>query len=136
MNRKMLAVVAGVISNDRGEILIAKRPANKSHSGLWEFPGGKRELGEAAVQTLRRELMEEVGIEVCSAVPLVSRFYEYNDYDVDLQAWVVEAFNCRPQPCEGQELRWVAVDELGAYTMPEANEFVITALLSRQDAVA
>lgn len=130
MSLKVLDVVAGILHKQH-QILIAKRPPDKPHPGLWEFPGGKRELGETAMQTLRRELMEEVGVQVRSALPLVTRDYDYADYTVRLQAWTVIDFVGEPQGVEGQELRWVAVEDLEEFAMPEANDFVMRALLDR-----
>lgn len=135
MIKKVLSVVAGIITNNKGQVLIAKRPPGKPHPGLWEFPGGKRELGESAVQTLRRELCEEVAINVLSAQPLVARYYDYLEYAVDLQAWTVDFFTGLPSPCEGQVLKWVDVVSLGNYSMPEANGFVVDSLLLKKEMI-
>lgn len=130
-HKKMLQVVAGVITDAQDQILIAKRPPGKPHPGLWEFPGGKREVGETALQALRRELSEEIDICMQAAAPLVTRAYTYDDYIVNLQAWSVYAYKGTPRAMEGQVLRWVAVKELVDYEMPEANDFVMTALLQQ-----
>ena len=63
--------------------------------------------------------------------PLVTRAYTYDDYIVNLQAWSVYAYKGTPRAMEGQVLRWVAVKELVDYEMPEANDFVMTALLQQ-----
>ena len=130
-----LDVVAGLLFNQQQQILIAKRPPDKPHPGLWEFPGGKRELGEAALQALRRELAEEIGVQMIAALPLVERSYSYPDYVVHLQAWIVQAFHGQPQPLEGQALRWVEVNTLGDYKMPEANDFVMQQLLQQASVI-
>ena len=64
MSRKLIHVAAAVIQNSVGDILIAMRSADKHQGGLWEFPGGKVEEGESALDALSRELYEELGIEI------------------------------------------------------------------------
>ena len=74
---KLLHVAAAVVTNEKGEILIARRPATVDQGGLWEFPGGKLAPYETARQALFRELNEEVGIEVQSASPLIRVHHQY-----------------------------------------------------------
>lgn len=65
----MLEVVAGILRNEAGDILLAQRLPHKQHGGLWEFPGGKIEPGESRADAIRRELKEELGIDVECSVP-------------------------------------------------------------------
>ena len=83
----MLRVVAAVIHNPRGEILIARRPLHKHQGGLWEFPGGKIEDGEEAAQALIRELQEELGITPTAFRPLLTVEHHYPDKSVRLEVW-------------------------------------------------
>ncbi|MGW8227561.1 MAG: NUDIX domain-containing protein, partial [Gammaproteobacteria bacterium] len=71
MSSSVVHVAVGVVQNPQGKILIAKRPAHVHQGELWEFPGGKVEAGESLPQALRRELHEEIGIDVNHARPLI-----------------------------------------------------------------
>ena len=77
MPSSRVEVVAAVLMRDDGRFLLGQRPAGKVHSGYWEFPGGKIERGEAPTAALRRELSEELGIEVTRAWPWLTRDYDY-----------------------------------------------------------
>lgn len=72
----------GVIMHANGLVLLAERPVGKAWSGYWEFPGGKVEPNETPMQALKRELKEELGIEVSTAYPWLTRTFDYADkYD-------------------------------------------------------
>lgn len=73
----VLHVVAAVIVDTAGRVLLARRPAHVHQGGLWEFPGGKVEAGETALQALARELREEVAVEIESARPLIRVPHRY-----------------------------------------------------------
>jgi 8-oxo-dGTP diphosphatase len=122
-----LAVAAAVIVGPDGRILISRRHDHLHQGGLWEFPGGKQEPGEDARQALRRELHEELGIEVLQARPLIRVLHDYGDRRVLLDVWRVEAFSGTPQGREGQPLAWVTPDELGRYDFPAANRPILRA---------
>ncbi len=100
-------VAIGVISNTRGEILVSKRPADKSQSGLWEFPGGKVEKNETAFQALKRELLEEIGIQVITATPWLQIKHAYPDRTVLLDTWHIAHFSGEPFGQEGQLVQWI-----------------------------
>ena len=121
-------VVAGVLHDASGRVLIAQRPPGKHLAGLWEFPGGKCEAGEAAVDALARELREEIGVVVESARPLIAIPYRYPEQDVLLDVWHVSAWSGKPHPHEGQALAWVELDALERVPMPPADRPAITAL--------
>jgi len=120
-------VVAAVISNHQGQVLIAKRPDDKHQGGLWEFPGGKLEPGEAREAGLVRELNEELGIAVEQCHPLIRFQYDYPDRSVLLDVWRVEAFTGEAHGREGQQVAWVPMDELGNYEFPAANQPILSA---------
>jgi 8-oxo-dGTP diphosphatase len=105
-------VVAGAIFDPTGRLLLAERPAGKHMAGGWEFPGGKREAGEERFDTLRRELQEEIGIEIIEAEPLISYEHEFADRTIKLDLWFVLKYTGTPQSLEGQNLRWVTLEEL------------------------
>ena len=87
-----LHVVVAVIDNGRGEVLIAKRHEHLHQGGLWEFPGGKVEGGEAVYTALARELTEELAIAPDRAHPLIRIPHHYPDRKVLLDVWRVTSF--------------------------------------------
>jgi 8-oxo-dGTP diphosphatase len=99
-------VVAAVIYDREGRVLIAQRPAGKALAGCWEFPGGKIEDGESGAAALRRELREELGLQVGAMRPVFELRHEYPERHVELSVWEVEQYAGVPAGCEGQSLRW------------------------------
>src|SRR3954463_9343610 len=87
-----LRVVAGVLYDPAGRVLVAQRPAGKSLAGCWEFPGGKIERGESGEAALRRELLEELGVEVSLMRPVFELRHEYPERYVELSVCVVEDY--------------------------------------------
>lgn len=122
-----LHVMAAVIVNAAGEVLLAQRPLHKHQGGLWEFPGGKREPGESQREALGRELAEELGITVTRARPLIEIVHDYPDRQVLLDVWQVSAFAGEAHGREGQPVRWVAAADLPGYAFPAANLPIVTA---------
>jgi len=123
--KKTIQVSAGIIFDDAGNVLIAERMPTKYKSGLWEFPGGKLEVGELSFQALRRELQEEIGIDVHSAHRWIQVAYEYAERFVILEAWIVEKFSGTPHGAEGQEIRWIKPTELKNYEFPAGNKILL-----------
>lgn len=119
-----LHVVAGVLRDARGRVLLAQRPPGKAHAGLWEFPGGKLEPGEEALAALSRELDEELGLEVLAARPLIA----IPNGRILLDVWEVPDFAGRLQAREGQALAWIDPAAIDVTTMPPADRPVVTAL--------
>lgn len=124
----MIHVVAGALFDSQGRVLIAQRPPGKHMAGGWEFPGGKLEPEEQPLVALKRELQEELGIEVLDATPLVAYEHEYADRRVLLDLWLVSLFSGEPKSIEGQPLQWVAVDQLETAGLLEADRPMIPAL--------
>lgn len=125
---KPVHVAAAAVTDPRGRVLIAQRPAHVHQGGLWEFPGGKLEQGESPGQALERELLEELGIKVRSARQLIQVRHDYPDKSVLLDVWRVEDYAGNPVGLEGQPLEWVAPIDLGKYAFPAANIPIIQAL--------
>lgn len=124
----MIHVVAGALFDEQGRVLIAQRPPGKHMAGGWEFPGGKLEADEQPLAGLKRELQEELGIEVLDATPLIAYEHGYTDRRVLLDLWVVSQFTGQPRSVEGQPLQWVAIDELETVGLLEADRPMIPAL--------
>jgi 8-oxo-dGTP diphosphatase len=123
-----LHVAAGAVFDDRQRVLVCRRPPHTHQGDLWEFPGGKLEPGETIVSALRRELREEVGIEVISARPLIRVRHDYPDRGVLLDVWRVERFLGEAAGHEGQAVRWVPPSQLDRYRFPAANLPIIKAV--------
>ncbi len=101
-----IRVVAAVIYDPLGRVLIAQRPAGKSLAGCWEFPGGKIEADEKDEAALRRELLEELGIRASALHAVLELRHEYPERHVELSVWEVEQFTGVPAGLENQQLRW------------------------------
>ena len=123
-------VVAGLLQRDN-TLLIAERPPGKPYSGYWEFPGGKIEPNEKSEHALKRELHEELGIEVISSRHLFTHHYSYPDKHVILEVWLVEEFSGEPYGKENQELRWLTHEEMLQLPMLEGNWPIIEKVTSK-----
>jgi 8-oxo-dGTP diphosphatase len=104
-------VVVGLIGDPGGRWLVNCRPPGTPLAGSWEFPGGKKEPGEAALAALKRELHEELGIQVLEAEPVLVLEHDYPDKRVRLDVWHVRRYRGEARALEGQPLRWVTVAE-------------------------
>lgn len=125
---RFIHVIAAVITDVRGRILLARRTDGRDLAGLWEFPGGKREPGESPEQALIRELQEELGITVQVGAPLINVPQEYPDKRLHLDVRHVSAWTGVPRGIEGQALAWITADKLPSYNMPPADRPVVAAL--------
>ncbi len=121
-----------VIWNQHGEILIDKRRPEGLMGGLWEFPGGKLESGETVEECIKREILEELGIEIVVGARLTTIDYTYTHYRVTLMVHHCKHLSGVPQPLECDEIRWVTLDELDSYSFPQANTQIIDALLRHE----
>ncbi|WP_415890436.1 Nudix family hydrolase [Neptuniibacter sp. SY11_33] len=129
MANKVVHVAAAAIWNSKRELLIAKRPDDKHQGGLWEFPGGKVETGEAVLDALSRELDEELGIRLTQAEKLIEVPYHYPDKSVLLDVYSITGFEGEPWGKEGQPVRWVKLNDLEKYEFPAANKPILNACL-------
>ena len=121
-------VVAGALRDGQGRVLIAQRPRGRFMAGRWEFPGGKLEAGEEALAGLRRELREELGVEVRAARPLIRLRHRYPDRRVLLDVWQVTHYEGEPRSLDAQALALVRPDELPAQDLLEADRTIVAAL--------
>ena len=117
-----------MIERPDGSFLLAQRPAGKVYAGWWEFPGGKAEPGEAPGRALARELREELGLEVRTAYPWITRVHVYEHATVRLNFFRVTRWRGEPRPRENQSFVWQRLDAPLASPMLPANAPVLAAL--------
>jgi 8-oxo-dGTP diphosphatase len=116
----LIRVAVGILK--RGDkFLIAERPKGKPYDGYWEFPGGKLETNESGAQALKRELQEELGIDVIAAEFLFEHIHVYPDKTVFLEMWLVNEFIGEPQNKENQVLRWATLEDMHTLRLLEGN---------------
>ena len=125
---KPVHVAVAVIENAQGEFLIAKRPNHVHMGGYWEFPGGKVESDETVFMALQREIREELGLHIDSAVPFMRIPFQYPEKSVVLDVWRVTEYSGSAMPMENQMLQWVSLSDISSYTFPPANRSILTAL--------
>lgn len=125
-----LRVVAAIIENTDGTLLIAERPPGKHAAGLWEFPGGKVEAGESEFAALRREFEEELGIHIKAARVWLTKIHDYEHARVHLRFWRVEAdgWAGEIQAREGQKWSWQRAGDFTVSPMLPANGELLAAL--------
>jgi 8-oxo-dGTP diphosphatase len=114
-------VVAGIVRRDDGRLLISQRMPEDTLGGYWEFPGGKVEPGEDLKVALRRELVEELGIDTEIGAEIHQIVHAYPDRDVRLFFYEARIISGEPQKLEVADLRWVTLDDLMNYQFPEAD---------------
>jgi 8-oxo-dGTP diphosphatase len=130
MSPDIMHVMAGVMLDASGRVLLAQRPPGKHLAGFWEFPGGKIDPGEMPLAALMRELHEELGVEVdaSAATPLIRIPWRYGERDLLLDAWRVDAWQGMPRSLEGQALQWVLPDQVDPTMLAPADRPILQAL--------
>jgi 8-oxo-dGTP diphosphatase len=121
-------VVAAVLTQPNGRVLLAQRPPGKVYAGYWEFPGGKVEPGETLESALARELHEELGIVVTQPCRWITRVFEYPHATVRLNFFRVFAWQGKPHPHEGQVFSWQQPDAVEVTPLLPANFAILKAL--------
>lgn len=123
-------VAVGVVFNPAGDVLISLRSPGLHQGGKWEFPGGKLEPGESAVQALGRELHEELGLEIgmATADPLIQIPYCYSDKNVLLLVFTISNYTGPVVSREAQAWRWVPAHKLDSYVFPPANQGIVDSI--------
>ena len=104
-----------MIQRPDGCFLLGQRPAGKVYAGYWEFPGGKVEAGEAPLPALARELREELGIEVETAYPWLTRDYDYAHAAVRLRFFRVVRWSGSLHGRERQRFVWQSPDAITVF---------------------
>ena len=123
-------MAAGVIEQD-GRILIGKRKRGKHLAGNWEFPGGTVETGETPKQCLRRELREELAVEVEVGDLICSSEYSYTpDWTIKLLAYRIRLASGILDLKDHEEVRWVIPSDLVNYDFSEAGKLIVEKLIA------
>ena len=125
--RPWRVLVAGVLRDAHGRVLLASRTEGRDLAGLWEFPGGKVEAGESPDVALVRELREELGIRAKVGESVIRVPQQYPGKRLVLDVRHVE-FEGEPEGLDGQALAWVPLEALAGYPMPPADLPVVAAL--------
>ncbi|MBW4441611.1 MAG: A/G-specific adenine glycosylase [Plectolyngbya sp. WJT66-NPBG17] len=125
------AIGVAVIWNEQ-RILIDRRKAEGLLGGLWEFPGGKVEPGETIEHCIKREIQEELGIEIEVGDHLITVDHTYTHFRVTLSVHHCRHVSGEPQAIECDEIRWVTIEELSEFPFPKANLTIIEALKTGQ----
>jgi mutator protein MutT len=123
----MKIVVTAAVIEDHGRYFVTRRQQGVHLEGYWEFPGGKCEEGEPLDACLRRELKEELGVEVTIGDEVFTVTHSYPDRDVELHFLACTFLNA-PMPLLGQEMRWVPREELRSLKFPPADDELIAQL--------
>jgi 8-oxo-dGTP diphosphatase len=126
-----IVVTAAVIERD-GRYLVTRRQQGVHLEGFWEFPGGKCDPGESLVDCLRRELQEELGTDAIVGGEVFAVSHHYPDRSVELHFLSCELTR-QPVPQLGQEMRWVARNQLRSLQFPPADDELIALLMERDE---
>jgi 8-oxo-dGTP diphosphatase len=130
MIRPVLLVVAAALVRKDQHILVQQRAPHRSMPGLWEFPGGKVEPGEAPEQALVREIDEELGISLDHAdlEPLTFASEPLGEKQLVLLLYRATRWVGEPRPLDASAIRWAAVEELRTLPMPPADVPLLSVL--------
>jgi len=121
-------VTAGVIRRADGHLLIAQRRPEGMLGGLWEFPGGKREPGESLTDCLKREIREELGIDIAVNTQIGVVRHAYTHFRITLFAFECVLLSGEPQAIECADWAWVTLDDLDRYAFPVTDQKIIAML--------
>ncbi len=125
---RIVEVAAAVLQRADGSFLLAQRPVDKIWAGYWEFPGGKVESGETPYHALVRELREELGVQVETAYPWLTRVFEYPHATVRLHFFRITTWHGEPHPHEGQQFSWQHSHDVVVSPLLPANAPILRAL--------
>lgn len=121
-------VTAAVIERGDGQVLIAQRPPGGMLGGLWEFPGGKREPGESLAECLRREIREELGVEIAVKEQIGVVRHAYSHFRITLYAFMCSLVSGEPQAIQCADWTWTPLDQIDLYAFPVTDQKIIAML--------
>jgi 8-oxo-dGTP diphosphatase len=123
-----IPVVTGLLRKN-GQILLGLRPQGESLAGSWEFPGGKIDQGESPEFALKRELMEEIGVEAEIGHLRQVHTHSYGERGILLMFYDVHFWKGEPKSIYHEALRWADPEELKQLQIPEANRNILSQLI-------
>ena len=126
-------VAAGVVWNGGGRFLVAQRLPRGLLGGLWEFPGGKQELGESLEECLRRELAEELGIKVAVGASLIVVRHAYTHFRITLHAFHCRLLGGQPRALDCADWDWITLADADRFAFSSADQKILAALRSFDD---
>ena len=129
----MIDVVAAVIQNKDGKILIAQRNLKKSQGGLWKFPGGKIEQNETKEEAIVREIKEELNLDIFVKKYIGQKIFNYPEKSINLIAIECQSKNCEIKLLEHEDIKWVNKNELNNFNFAPADRFIIDKLLNNEN---
>ncbi|MBX7230540.1 MAG: (deoxy)nucleoside triphosphate pyrophosphohydrolase [Bdellovibrionales bacterium] len=129
ISRPLWIPVVAAFMTLKGKILLGRRPEGQNLPGLWEFPGGKIELGETPEIALQRELQEELGIVAEIGPIILSSSHQYGNTGILLIFYKVEVWRGQIHPVHHTELKWFSPEEIKMCSLPEANYKVLERLV-------
>lgn len=132
MSAEIIQVAAGLVFH-KGKLLITQRRPKDHLGGLWEFPGGKLELGESFVECLVRELREELGIDVAVREEIEDITHAYPEKTVRLKFFRCELRRGVARPIHCHALAWISRVDLGRYEFPAADEKLLRTLAENSE---
>ena len=126
----MVEVVAALIW-DNDKFMICQRPANKARALLWEFVGGKVELGETKEHALVRECQEELDITLDVGSLFMDVVHEYPDINVHLSLFNATIKQGIPKKLEHNDIKWITPSEIPQYDFCPADQEILTEIIKR-----
>ena len=129
MTKPVLQVAVGIVLDDSGKVLVGRRVKPDAYFQKREFPGGKLEQGESVVDALKREFLEEVGIDISESREFMVWEHSYPDRDVKLFVRIIDAFIGKATSREGQALKWVSLEEIAEMDFLAGNQVIIERLI-------
>ena len=126
----VLLVAAVALVDVDGRVLLAQRPPGKSMAGLWEFPGGKVDVGETPEAAVVRELREELAVDITESclAPLTFASHTYDEFHLVMPLFACRVWRGTPTPLEGQTLKWVMPLDMRDVPMPPADRPLVALL--------
>lgn len=118
-----------IVSN--GRVLLARRPNESRHGGKWEFPGGKQETGESLEACLKREIMEELGVDITDLKHLDSVPHDYGDFSLTLHGFTCRLRGTTFQGIDGPNIKWLIPENVMDYDILPPDRALTRALIKR-----
>ncbi len=130
-NDNIIPVLAAIILNEKGQVLLAQRKPGLSQALKWEFPGGKLKAGETPADCLKREIREELGLEIEIRRIFGAVNHSYSDKNIVLIAYFAELISGDMRLKDHQQVKWVDIDDLNEYELSPADIPFVDLLVSQ-----